>query len=640
MTPDFASPEQVLGDPITTGSDVYSLGVLLYLLLTGTQPYHTAGLRPSERERLLCDTDPNLPSVTATQKGERGGSQSAYVAEPSRLRGDLDAIVLTALRKQPGERYASASALSDDIDAYLDGRPVAARGRTWGYVARKFTRRHAMPVLATALLLTSGVAAAIYHNDTVTAERDRAEAEVDRSTAVIAFMTDIFEVPGSEAAGAEITAKELLDAGAARLESSFESQPTTRAALGTTIANVYNNLGLYEEAIQQHRAALDINEAHSEEAAIAENRVGMARAHLELGNYEEAMDLYEDSLAMAGRLYPGDHVERARFLNEYGYAHYVQGAYSPAVEAYEEAIAITERLSATDHEVWGSATHNLGQVLHIQGNFDAAEPLVRASVDEAYLRYGRADPETAKRMISLATVLTDLQRFDEAEALLLEVLEIEKRAYGPDFPELDATMTNLGALYRKMDRMEDAERWLRDAIDHSLRTRGRMHAYTAYDMNNLARFLMAREDYVEAEPVYKEILSIYDETVGSNHPYVASASVGLAALYLETQRPAQARVYAQHAMDIGNAALEPGHWLTYNAMCLVGDAMVETGDLDAADTTLHDAYNGLVEKYPEHPLVRYAAGKLVKYYEARAMPDEASYYRAIHKGEQDPPETT
>src|SRR5271169_1370660 len=315
MTPDHASPEQVRGQPITTSSDVYVLGVLLYKLLAGTGPFLISSVRLAENERAICEKDPRPPSQTVRRDDSE---ESRSIAEsrsttPKRLArglaGDLDNIVLMAMRKEPERRYASAQQMSSDIQRYLEGRPVIARRDTWSYRSSKFVRRHWLPVAAGvgAAALVLAFAATTYmqslriaaERDRVAQQRERAEHERARAEEVSSFLVNLFKLSDPEEnRGNQVTARELLDSGAKRLQAGLQDQPETKAALLSTVGAVYDSLGQYQDALPILDESLRLQDK-SHEASRIDTLLEVGRAHVKMGDLRGAEQPLQDALHLA-----------------------------------------------------------------------------------------------------------------------------------------------------------------------------------------------------------------------------------------------------------------------------------------------------------------------------------------------------
>ena len=254
MTPEYASPEQARGEPVTTVSDVYSLGVLLYLLLTGHLPYRFKTRQTLDVLRAVCEDEPEKPSTAVGRSGDAGG-QGLTAEELSRTRegspeqlrrrlsGDLDRILLMALRKEPSRRYASVEAFSEDLRRYLEGLPIKARKATISYRTGKFLRRNWAGVSGAAMVILLIMGFSV---STLVQSR-RLRTERDKASRVSSLLIDLFKVSNpSEARGNTVTAREILDKGAERIRSELKQEPEARATLMDTMGNVYSDLGLYD----------------------------------------------------------------------------------------------------------------------------------------------------------------------------------------------------------------------------------------------------------------------------------------------------------------------------------------------------------------------------------------------------------
>jgi eukaryotic-like serine/threonine-protein kinase len=325
MTPEYASPEQARGEPVTTISDVYSLGVLLYLLLTGHLPYRLKTRQTLDVLRAVCEAEPEKPS-TAVGRTEDTGGQALTAEEVSRTReaspeqlrrrlsGDLDTILLMALRKEPARRYPSVEALSEDLRRYLEGLPIKARKATFSYRTGKFLRRNwagASGVAMVILLIVGFAVSTLVQSRQLRTERNKASR-------VSSFLVDLFKVSNpSEARGNTVTAREILDKGAARIRRELKEEPEERATLMDTMGTVYDELGLYDEAEGLLRESLEIRTRvlGNENPDVATSLDGLAKVLYRKNDYDGAEARYREALAMRRKLLGNEHPDVAETLN-------------------------------------------------------------------------------------------------------------------------------------------------------------------------------------------------------------------------------------------------------------------------------------------------------------------------------------
>src|SRR5690606_395056 len=324
MTPEYASPEQVRGEPLSTASDVYSLGVVLYELLTGHRPYRITTGSTEEIVRVVCEQEPERPStkVVRDETIARGNGEETITAKAvgaargahperlrRRLRGDLDTVVLMALRKEPQRRYASAEQLGRDLDRYRQGLPVLAHRDSRAYRLGKHVRRHKAATALVLVVMASIVGFALFSSwqaRRVAEERDRARTEGAKTEQVAAFLVSLFgQADPTETLGDTLTVREVLDAGARRVEAELAGQPEVQAAVLSVIAQAYRNLGrpadavpLLERALALRRGAL--GDAHPE---TAESVFALANHYELIHEIPRAEALYREHLALAERLH-------------------------------------------------------------------------------------------------------------------------------------------------------------------------------------------------------------------------------------------------------------------------------------------------------------------------------------------------
>jgi serine/threonine-protein kinase len=683
FTPGYASPEQIRGEPATVATDVYALGVLLYELLTGRQPYATAtaGVSPLELLALVTESDPARPSSAAegpASEGDGAGPPSperlaaARATDPRRLRrrlrGDLDTIALKALAREPDRRYPSVEQLAEDVGRHLAGRPIRARAESAAYRLRKFVRRHRAAVGAAALValaLLAGLAGTLWQagraiEQARVAARERAAAE--RSAG---FLVELFEQadPG-RTRGETITAREVLDRGARRIEEELADQPEVQTQLMGVLGRVYLSLGLLPEAERFLEASLERTRAlYGEDdarvaaglhlrallryqqgdfdAGVADNREAVARlraagSEAALGSAlhdlgmalvsgdPEAAAVLEEALAIRRRLLGDDHPDVAATLYGLGAAAHSRGDHAAATERFERALEIYRRHPRELHPEGAAALHDLGAVALFRGDFARAEPLLRESLEIFERLYGERHPQTALSLGAIAHLHHERGRPLAAEPLFRRALAVQTALLGAAHPNTVATRQGLAATLCDLARYGEAEGLLRLVVEDQRRGYGPEHGYTVHALLLLGECRRRAGSHAEAAATFEEALSLSRTPAGADHPYTAKALAGLGRTALDAGDAAGAVETLRQALAVAERVLRPDHRQVLSTEAALAEALAAAGDREGAEERFRKALDGLRAARPDHPLITEPMLGLARLLAARGEAAEAA----------------
>ena len=557
MTTQYAAPEQVLGDTITTATDVYALGLLLYQLLTGQHPYEVQG-QPHEASRVILETVLKKPSTAVRQAGSTRERSEAITINRSttieqlqrRLRGDLDVICLKALEKEPERRYQSAEELRADIRRYMAGLPVEARAPTISYRARKFIVRHRVGVTAAllvALAVISGLGTALWQAQRARAAAEVARAEAATSEQVKDYLIEVFGAsnPWEEPMGAEMTARELLERGVERVEA-LNEEPVVQAELMDALGNVYSSIGLFDEARSLLEQSLATRKAvlGEENVDVARSLASLAGLLFDAGYYEEAEPLYRESLAMRRALLDAEHIDLAASLNDLAALLNSMGRQEESEPLLRESLAIQRAIYGEEHPTIAISMANLAGILRSREAYDEAEALYREVLTIQRRLLGEEHPNVATSLNSLSRVVLAKGNITEAESLLRESLAMRERIFGEEHDLTAGARHQLGRLLMDAERPAEAEPLFRQALSGSKKVNGEQHWKTAVAKVGLSRALIAQEHFEEAQSLLEEAYAFYQSGAPAGPPQRAeSARQALVELYTAWGKPDRATAY-------------------------------------------------------------------------------------------------
>lgn len=571
MTPSYASPEQLRGKRVTTASDTYSLGVVLYRLLTGTPPHELTGLSPAEMEQRVMQEPPPPPSSRAPAERAR------------EIRGDLDTIVLKALRTDPDERYLSAAELSEELRRWLANEPIAARRASVAYRVRSFVRRYPVAVGASVLAiaaLAASTTVSVIQARRAASERDRAAARQRVAEQATDFLVTLFQLADPNAnAGAAITARQMLDRGAARILAGDISDADVRATLAISLATIYRNLAEYDAAGPLVDTALAVRarvngKETTEYAAALHERAELLYNN---GAYDSAAVVHRRVLAIQARVAPGDGDLTDATLYGLGISLDDLGKFDESETLLRQEVAMARRMRGDTGIDLSNSYVALAGVLRHQAKYDEAITLLERSLQLSTASLGRRSLDVAQSLNHLARTLSLAKRNEEAIPLVREAIAIQDTIHGKPHPETAASLGNLSGILSDLGRQEEAEAARRQSLAMLRAVFGDNHPYVAGTLSSLGEILAREEKFGAAERVYRESLAIHRRTVSAENPALAFPLTGLGRALLAEGRAQDALPYLREGYAVRESGLPSGHWHIAASGVALGECLTALG---------------------------------------------------------------
>ena len=499
MTPEYAAPEQIRAEPITTATDVYQLGVLLYELLTGRRPYRLPSRVLHEVARIICEEPPEKPSTAVTHATDSPPQPDEATRNRlrRRLEGDLDTIVLMAMRKEPERRYASVEALADDLHRHLNELPVRARPDTLSYRATKFVRRHRLSVATASiialLILGFGVAMAIQATR-IAQERNRAE----EATAFLASVLESFEP--AQAHGSLVDTRQFLARAVRRIRTELGTQPLVQATLLDVLGQVYQYRGQYAEAdsLLDEALALRLRQLGPRHLDIAQSQFHLAVLLERMGVYERSDSLYQAALATYREQLGPTHPDVIYPLSSRASLLSSRGDYALAETLFREILA-TYSEPLGDHLDIATSMLDLGRLLVEQQRYTEADSLYREALAMRRRLVGDVHPTVANALDAIGLLALERGDLETAEAVFVEAFDIRQMIFEEGHADLASSFTNLGDVRYRTGAYAEAERLYRDALAIYRRAFGAQHPDAIDAMQQLTATLEAQGQHAAAD---------------------------------------------------------------------------------------------------------------------------------------------
>ena len=585
MTPEYASPEQVRGDQVTTSTDVYALGVLLYELLTGKRPFQLDKSSPFEMARIICEQEPQPPSVASAANSELAAPDAARTVS-----GDLDNIVLMAMRKEPARRYVSVSALADDVKAYLAGYPVHARTDTWKYRSGKFVRRHKIAVAAAFIVVVALVGFSIgmgWLAKRATRERLIAQREGLAAQRESQFLEGIFAAATPERTrGQQITARDLLDQGAKRVDRELAGDPGLQGRMLDNIGRAYSTLGLYDRAepLLERAYALQRKNLGDQDPEVAVTLYDLAKSIRQQGQYKKAEPFFRRSLAIQEQNH-GEHAASfADSLSALGECLYQQSRDAEAEPVLRRAVALDREL---DHN--SASRQYLALLLERHGNYAEALELLRENVEHLRQHEGVDSPDYALGLHNLMGPLIEEGDIAGAVANERQVIELQRKILGDNHPDRAFALNKLGILLLQNGDWQAAEPLLRESLELRRRTLGENTALFGLGLSDWGRLLQQKGEYEQAKKTLNQALEKITKASGPENWLAARVTANLGVLEFDRRDYAGAEHYARQALDMAHKLGGEENPQAVAAMIDLANARSFEGDPAGAEPLLRRA---------------------------------------------------
>jgi serine/threonine-protein kinase len=625
MTPAYAAPEQIRGDRVGIHTDVYSLGVILFELLTGQLPYDLSNLTPAEAASIIAEHEPGKPSSIA----KLAPSSSASPLNKSAW-ADLDVLCLTALHKDPVRRYRSAEALIRDIDHYLHAEPLEARPDTFSYRFGKFVQRNrrSVTLAAVSALLIIGMLA--FFTVRLTKARNTALAEAARTERIQKFMLNLFDGGDQDAGPSDsLRVVTLVDRGLLEAKA-LNNDPKVQGELYQNLGDIYEKLGKFDEADPLLQTALERRKSvfGADSPETAESLVELGLLRDAQSKYEEAERLVREGLAIdKNKLAPG-HPSLARATSALGKVLEDRGSYDASIQVLQEAARLQSAPGGSASDLAETLTE-LANSHFYSGHYAESEALNQQVLAMDRKLYGDRHPHVADDLINLGAIKYDLGHYPEAEAFDRQALDITQSFYGQNHPATASALTILGRTLVSEKKTDEAADMLRRALAIEEQVYGKVHPRVAGTLNELGKISQQQGKLDEAEAEFRRMADIYREVYAGKHYYIGIALCNLAGVYVDRKDYPGAEKLFREALQMYSQTLPPDHLNVGIARVRLGRALLLDKRYQDAEAESRAGYE-ILNKQPSAPehWKQNAKSDLAREYEALHQPEEAAKFRS------------
>ncbi|MEO8231908.1 MAG: serine/threonine-protein kinase [Ignavibacteriota bacterium] len=595
LTPEYASPEQIKGEKITTASDVYSLGVLLYQILTGVQPYKISTNSHAAISKIITEENVKKPSERVLQIIE-SHKQKDFLNSgkySNSLKGDLDNIILKAMHKDPARRYASVEQFSEDIRRHLTGLPVIAQKDSNAYRLSKFIQRHKVGFVASVgfiVFLIASLIAIIWQANIAAAERDNAKLEAQKVESVNNFLQEMLSSVDPTEVGKDVKVYDVLKKASDVVGTNFNGQPEIEAAVRKTIGKTLVSLGEYDEAKPHLFKSLSLNET----------------------------------------VYGKESFRTAESLHEIALYYDWLGDLNLSDSFYVKSISIFRKDKDTPPRAIASALNDYGIIKQEQDKYQESLALLNEAYKIFVDKFGEKDRDVASTSNNLGITLDGLNRTDEAEKYYKKSLDIYLKLYGPNRPEMATLYNNLAYIYINKNNLSEAENSFKKSLELKIKTLGINHSLVGLAYINLGALQFTMKNYKSSE--YNLLASIknFKTSLNDNHVWVGLADFWYGKILIEKTLYNEAEMYIRKALAIYNKNYSPDHSNVISAYAELGIVKFHQKKYAEAEKLLVDGYEGIKKIKGESNfntirILEY----LVKFYQETKNTAKLNYYKNL-----------